>query len=99
MTNEEKASELGKKYEIPCHGVGDCEFEARQAALEAMVWKDLHFAAEKQALIDNACEWLENIIFDKVDALFYDDNDIEFVKTVSGKEFAELFRKAMEETK
>lgn len=55
-------------------------------------------AAERQALIDKACEWLENIIFDEVDALFYDDDDIEFVKTISGEEFADIFRKAMEET-
>lgn len=40
MTNEEKAKELGKKYQTPCHGVGDCEFEAKQAALEMAKWKD-----------------------------------------------------------
>ena len=51
MTNEEKATELGKKYQTPCHGIGDCEFEARQAALEMAEWK------EKQ-LINKACCWL-----------------------------------------
>lgn len=43
MTNEEKATELGIKYQIPCHGTGDCEFEARQAALEMAEWKDKQY--------------------------------------------------------
>lgn len=51
MTNEEKAQELGTKYQTPCHGIGDCEFEARQAALEMAEWK------EKQ-MIEKACLWL-----------------------------------------
>lgn len=41
MTKEqikEKAKELGIKYQTPCHGVGDCEFEASQAALEMAEW-------------------------------------------------------------
>lgn len=41
MTREEiekKAKELGIKYQTPCHGVGDCEFEARQAATEMGEW-------------------------------------------------------------
>ncbi len=40
MTQEEKAEELGKKYSIPCRGIGDCEFEATQAALEMAQWRD-----------------------------------------------------------
>ena len=40
MKNEEKARELGEKYSTPCHGIGDCEFEAKQAALEMARWKD-----------------------------------------------------------
>ena len=40
-SNEEKARELAEKYQTPCHGMGDCEFEAYQSALEAMQWKDL----------------------------------------------------------
>lgn len=35
---EKKAEELGIKYQTPCHGVGDCEFEARQAATEMAEW-------------------------------------------------------------
>lgn len=35
---KQKARELGIKYQTPCHGVGDCEFEASQAALEMAEW-------------------------------------------------------------
>lgn len=35
---EKKAEELGIKYQTPCHGVGDCEFEVRQAATEMAEW-------------------------------------------------------------
>lgn len=34
MMDKEKAKELGQKYKTPCHGIGDCEFEAYKAALE-----------------------------------------------------------------
>lgn len=55
MNNEQKANEIAKKYQTPCHGMGDCEFEAYQSALEAMEWKE-------QILIDKACKWLkENV--------------------------------------
>lgn len=40
MTNEQKARELGQKYQTPCHGIGDCEFEAYKAAMEMAEWKD-----------------------------------------------------------
>ena len=53
MTNEEKAHEIAKRYEIPCHGIGDCEFEAYQSALEAMEWKD---EQHEQSIIDNNCK-------------------------------------------
>ena len=53
MTPEEKAKELGKKYSKPCHGTGDCEFEATQAALEMAQWKE-------QQMIDKAVKWLKS---------------------------------------
>lgn len=89
MENEEKASELGNKYETPCHGVGDCEFEAKQAALEAMAWKDEQFAAEKQALIDNACEWLtknyQNLDYINMEGDLFDLSMVEdFRKAMEG---------------
>lgn len=70
-----------------------------KTAVEMAQWKDEQFTKQKQALIDKACELLEYIIFDKVDVLLYDDNDIEFVKTISGKEFADIFQKVMKEEK
>lgn len=57
MTPEEKAKELGKKYSKPCRGIGDCEFEATQAALEMAQWKE-------QQMIDKATEWIRNHIPD-----------------------------------
>lgn len=53
MTNAEKAEEIAKRYETPCHGIGDCEFEAYQSALEAMKWKD---EQHDQSLIDLNCK-------------------------------------------
>lgn len=40
MKNEAKADELGKKYGVPYHGIGECEFKARQSAIEMAEWKD-----------------------------------------------------------
>lgn len=53
MTNEEKAKEIAQRYQIPCHGIGDCEFEAYQSALEAMEWKE-------NDILDTICNWLMN---------------------------------------
>lgn len=96
MTNEEQAAILSGRALGFSDGITKEKYDI---AMKMAQWKDQEFAKQKQALIDKTCSWLENIIFDKVDALFYDDNDIEFVKTVSGKEFADIFRKSMEETK
>lgn len=38
--NEKKAREIAKKWQTPCHGAGDCEYEAYHSALEAMELKD-----------------------------------------------------------
>lgn len=46
--NEKKAQEIAKRYKTPCHGLGDCEFEAYQSALEAMEWKDEQIAEENK---------------------------------------------------
>jgi hypothetical protein len=53
-SNEEKAREIAEKYQTPCHGMGDCEFEAYQSALEAMQWKDEQFSLERKELIEKA---------------------------------------------
>lgn len=55
MTNEEKAKELADYY------AGETDYNERAAydAAYAMAqWKDEQLEAEKQALIDKACEWL-----------------------------------------
>lgn len=74
MTNEEKANEIArcdcqKHYKgfnlcnsYKFHEKNYCSRKA--AALEAMEWKDEQFEAEKQALIDKACEWLEQHLYD-----------------------------------
>lgn len=54
MTDLEKATELGIKYQTQCHEIGDCEFEARQSALEMAEWKE-------QQMIDKAREWLTDM--------------------------------------
>ena len=48
-TNEEKAKELA-----------DCYAGEYDAALAMAQWKDEQLEAEKQALIDKACEWWED---------------------------------------
>ena len=53
QTNEQKARELGQKYQTPCHGIGDCEFEAYKAAIEMAEWK-------QEQMIEKAVEWLQN---------------------------------------
>jgi hypothetical protein len=56
MSNKEKAQEIAKRYGVPCHGMGDCEFEAYQSALEMAQWKD---GQTKETVID---VWLCSIM-------------------------------------
>lgn len=59
MTNEEKAIELAENispYDIG--GDNAAHYAAKDAALDAMDWKDEQSAQEKQKLIDKAAEWL-----------------------------------------
>ena len=56
ITEEEikkKAEELGKKYSQPCHGMGDCEFEATQTALEILTEDDLDISPNNPTTISN----------------------------------------------
>ena len=46
--DKQKAQQLGKKYQTPCHGIGDCEFEAYQSALEMAEWKDKQWKDKAQ---------------------------------------------------
>lgn len=59
MTNEEKAIELAENispYDIGGDNVA--HYAAKDAALDAMEWKNEQIAQEKQQLIDKAAEWL-----------------------------------------
>lgn len=67
ISNKEKAKEIAKKLSHPnidSFGDGDDEFDTRfyhtnkDAALQAMQWKDEQFAKEKQQWIDKAWNWL-----------------------------------------
>lgn len=82
MKNEEKVQQLAQKYKTPCRGVGDCEFEAYQSALEAMQWKE-------QQMIDNAVEWLKNRTMGDL-CLSIDNKPLV-------NEFIESFKQAMQE--
>lgn len=57
MTDREKAKELGQKYQTPCHGIGDCEFEAYMASLEMAGWKEQQY----QELWEKSVLWFRDI--------------------------------------
>lgn len=61
MTNEEKAKELADYY---AGETGYKERAAYDAAYAMAQWKDEQLEAEKQALIDKACEWLRNNMYE-----------------------------------
>ena len=61
MKSEEKAKELADYY------AGETDYKecaAYDAALAMAQWKDEQLEAEKQALIDKACEWLRNNMYE-----------------------------------
>lgn len=82
MTNEEKATELGIKYQTPCHEIGDCEFEARQVALEMSEWK------EQQAI---------GYLYKNIQSLLKDYGVSEASADIATQLFLANFKKAMEE--
>lgn len=43
-----KQERLQKKWQTPCHGTGDCEYEAYHSALEAMKLKDKEWSERFQ---------------------------------------------------
>lgn len=62
MTNREKASEIVIKIQ----NSSSLDYDSRRtkymydSAMEMAEWKDVQLEAEKEALIDKACEWWEN---------------------------------------
>lgn len=57
MTNEEKAKEICMNIVSP---YTDFIYQNYKTAMTMAKWKDKQLEAEKQALIDKACEWWEN---------------------------------------
>lgn len=71
MTNEEKAREIANNCSTTIVGaeVSDetyitTEPDCYTAAMSMAQWKDEQLEAEKQALIDKACEWLRNNMYE-----------------------------------
>ena len=67
MTNEEEAREIANNSSTKIVGaeVSDetyitTESDCYTAAITMAKWKDEQFKAEKEALINKACEWLRN---------------------------------------
>lgn len=66
MTNKEKAMEIIIKksntkqvlYDINDDVIPSLDVALREDLMQMAKWKDEQFKAEKQALIDKACEWL-----------------------------------------
>jgi len=97
MTNEEKAREIANNSSTKIVGaeVSDetyitTEPDCYTAAITMAKWKDEQFKAEKQALIDKACEWWENELtyptMTKAD-MFYKESMIEeFKQAMKGGE-------------
>lgn len=88
MTNREMALALSSmnRYEFSVEESN----AAYNAALAMSEWKDEQFKAEKQALIDKACEWWENELtyptMTKAD-MFYKESMIEeFKQAMKGGE-------------
>lgn len=64
MDYKEKAKELGKKYSKPCHGMGDCEFEATQAALEMAEWLREEYKKIFKNSYDGTVTWYDGMWVD-----------------------------------
>ena len=101
ITDEQKAIELigceGRSNCIKCGGrlsveKGCSEFQNIMAMAQ---WKDKQFAAEKQALIDKACEWLKGNVSRYLASYGPESSDV----CIEKASLINNFRKAMEETR
>ena len=66
--------------------------DVENALLSMAYWKDEQFAKEKQALIDNACEWLKTNMYEGTCEQILSKKPYPFMK-----DFIDAFKKAMEE--
>lgn len=92
--DKQKAQQLGKKYQTPCHGIGDCEFEAYQSALEMAEWKDEQYNEERKNFLEKAERYLKNTLYDRVEIKVFGTL---IPSIVSKKEFIDNFKKALDE--
>ena len=89
--NEEKAKKITDRIFESGFNTNRTFYDmAKNAAMEMARWKDEQFKAEKQALIDKACEWWENELtyptMTKAD-MFYKESMIEeFKQAMKGGE-------------
>lgn len=100
MTNSEMATYIAKRHDED----RPVDTSRKAAALEAMAWKDEQFAAEKQAFIDKACEWLKDNFETQSEIVGYSPARGRVRYCVSKdfivvSEMIDIFRKSMEETK
>ena len=89
--NEEKAKKITDRIFESGFNTNRTFYDmAKNAAMTMAKWKDEQFKAEKQALIDKACEWWENELtyptMTKAD-MFYKESMIEeFKQAMKGGE-------------
>lgn len=61
------------KYSKPCHGMGDCEFESMQAALEMAEWMREEFTNILDNSYDGTVTWYDGMWVDSPDRLTEND--------------------------
>lgn len=95
MTNEEKALEMYPELIDMSYGalpggdpiVVDINLPQREAFLAGAQWKDEQHKQEKQQLIDEACEWIKELMIasDNYDAYDIQENLRDFKKAMKGE--------------
>lgn len=91
MTNDEKAEIIAerngrqrfcKNYDVGCKAYNSTD-DCFSSAIQMAEWKDEQFAEQKQALINKACEWLNDLMFAfGYDAIDRDENLRDFKKAM-----------------
>lgn len=61
---KQKAEELGKKYSQPCRGMGDCEFETTQTALEMAQWLKEQYDKLFENSYEGTVDWYDGLYID-----------------------------------
>lgn len=98
MTNEEKAREISVKRIISEQNniTGELAIRyAHDACIDMSQWKDEQLAAEKQSLIEKACEWVKRNVYRYLESYGPESGDV----CIDRASLINDFRKAMEATK